>query len=105
MCLFRASSCLGKTEYTRRNWNGDLIDGSVAVRGPDVAPLADLRSRHGTFFCTGNHEYYSGVLPWLAELEALANKDAGHACLLTSPARDGHCETGSPGPVQAPRTA
>lgn len=50
---------------------GDLIDGSVAVRGPDVAPLADLRSRHGTFFCTGNHEYYSGVMPWLAELQRL----------------------------------
>jgi predicted MPP superfamily phosphohydrolase len=50
---------------------GDLIDGSVAVRGPDVAPLADLRSRHGTYFCTGNHEYYSGALEWLAELERL----------------------------------
>ena len=50
---------------------GDLIDGSVAVRGPDVAPLADLRSRHGTFFCTGNHEYYSGAESWLAELERL----------------------------------
>ena len=50
---------------------GDLIDGSVAVRGRDVAPLAELRSRHGTFFCTGNHEYYSGVLAWLEELERL----------------------------------
>lgn len=50
---------------------GDLIDGSVDVRGPDVAPLADLRARHGTFFCTGNHEYYSGVHAWLAELERL----------------------------------
>ena len=50
---------------------GDLIDGSVAVRGPDVAPLADLRSRHGTFFCTGNHEYYSGAEAWLEELERL----------------------------------
>ena len=50
---------------------GDLIDGSVEVRGPDVAPLAELRSRHGTFFCTGNHEYYSGALAWLEELERL----------------------------------
>ncbi|MEC8424977.1 MAG: metallophosphoesterase [Myxococcota bacterium] len=53
---------------------GDLIDGSVAVRGPDVAPLADLKARHGTFFCTGNHEYYSGVHEWLAELERLGVK-------------------------------
>lgn len=50
---------------------GDLIDGSVAVRGADVAPLSGLRSRHGTFFCTGNHEYYSGALAWLEALERL----------------------------------
>jgi predicted MPP superfamily phosphohydrolase len=37
----------------------------------DVAPLAQLRSRQGTFFVTGNHEYYSGVVPWLHELRRL----------------------------------
>ena len=45
---------------------GDLVDGSVDRLAPFVAPLAELRSRHGTFFVTGNHEYYSGAVPWLA---------------------------------------
>lgn len=53
---------------------GDLVDGSVQRLTDHTAPLADLRSRHGTFFCTGNHEYYSGVEPWLAELARLGIK-------------------------------
>jgi predicted MPP superfamily phosphohydrolase len=50
---------------------GDLVDGRVADLQHDVAPLADLRSRHGTFFVTGNHEYYSGADEWLAALRAM----------------------------------
>ncbi|HNI58838.1 MAG TPA: metallophosphoesterase [Pseudomonadota bacterium] len=50
---------------------GDLVDGSVAQLGQHVAPLANLRARHGVFFVTGNHEYYSGVDSWLAELSRL----------------------------------
>jgi predicted MPP superfamily phosphohydrolase len=50
---------------------GDLVDGSVAKLAHHVAPLAQLKSRHGTYFVTGNHEYYSGVHAWLAELERL----------------------------------
>lgn len=50
---------------------GDLVDGTVAELGDDAAPLADLVSRHGSFFVTGNHEYYSGSGPWLVELERL----------------------------------
>ncbi|MGE0797405.1 MAG: metallophosphoesterase [Lautropia sp.] len=50
---------------------GDLVDGPVATLAPEVAPLARLRSREGTFFVTGNHEYYSGAAPWLAELRRL----------------------------------
>jgi predicted MPP superfamily phosphohydrolase len=50
---------------------GDLVDGSVAELAQHVAPLADLKSRHGTYFVTGNHEYYSGVHAWLRELERL----------------------------------
>ena len=50
---------------------GDLVDGSVAELRGHVAPLADLVSRHGTFFVTGNHEYYSGALHWVAELRRL----------------------------------
>jgi hypothetical protein len=50
---------------------GDLVDGSVPDLGPAVAPLAELRARHGVFFVTGNHEYFSGAEPWLRELERL----------------------------------
>ncbi|MGC4113691.1 MAG: metallophosphoesterase [Myxococcales bacterium] len=50
---------------------GDLVDGSVADLRSMVAPLARLRSRFGTYFVTGNHEYYSGVDEWCAELERM----------------------------------
>ena len=50
---------------------GDLVDGSVADLAEHVAALADLDSRHGTFFVTGNHEYYSGAHGWIAELRRL----------------------------------
>ena len=50
---------------------GDLVDGTVAELASHVAPLARLQSREGSFFVTGNHEYYSGAGPWLAELARL----------------------------------
>ncbi|NML42201.1 metallophosphoesterase [Ramlibacter sp. G-1-2-2] len=50
---------------------GDLVDGTVAELASHVAPLARLRARHGVYFVTGNHEYYSGVHGWLAELRRL----------------------------------
>lgn len=50
---------------------GDLVDGSVASLREHVAPLQRLASRHGTFFVTGNHEYYSGAHAWIDELQRL----------------------------------
>ena len=50
---------------------GDLVDGSVQELAAHVAPLASLSSRHGTFFVTGNHEYYSGAQAWVIELRRL----------------------------------
>jgi predicted MPP superfamily phosphohydrolase len=50
---------------------GDLVDGTVAELREHVAPLADLRARHGTFVVTGNHEYYAGVHAWIDELRRL----------------------------------
>ena len=50
---------------------GDLVDGKVHELTDHVAPLAQLRSRHGSFFVTGNHEYYSGAHAWMAELRRL----------------------------------
>ncbi|MCG8922291.1 metallophosphoesterase [Lentzea sp. CC55] len=50
---------------------GDLVDGSVAELGEAAAPLRDLVSKHGSFFVTGNHEYFSGHEQWIAELDRL----------------------------------
>ena len=53
---------------------GDLVDGSVRELRDDVAPLKKLTSTHGTFFVTGNHEYYSGAPGWIDALRALGVK-------------------------------
>ncbi|MFZ6648088.1 metallophosphoesterase [Undibacterium sp. TJN25] len=50
---------------------GDLVDGRVPELKAHTSPLKRLHSRHGTYFVTGNHEYYSGVLPWIDELRKL----------------------------------
>ncbi len=50
---------------------GDLVDGSVRRLKEEVAPLADLRARHGVFFVTGNHDHYSGAHAWAAHAQAL----------------------------------
>jgi predicted MPP superfamily phosphohydrolase len=50
---------------------GDLVDGSVAELGRFAEPLRDIESRHGAYFVTGNHEYYSGFAPWIDEVTRL----------------------------------
>jgi predicted MPP superfamily phosphohydrolase len=50
---------------------GDLIDGSVAELQKHVAPIAELKAKHGVYFITGNHEYYSGVEEWCAHVASL----------------------------------
>jgi len=51
---------------------GDIVDGDVARLSQDVAPLANLQARHGVFFVTGNHEYYTGdVTGWVEYLSEL----------------------------------
>lgn len=50
---------------------GDLVDGLTHSLGDDVKPLQQLRSRHGTYFVTGNHEYYWGAEDWTGFLDGL----------------------------------
>ena len=50
---------------------GDLMDGSVRELGAIVGELRRLEARHGVFFVTGNHEYYSGVAEWMPFLSGL----------------------------------
>ncbi|MET7521660.1 metallophosphoesterase [Streptomyces sp900116325] len=50
---------------------GDLVDGTVADLGPAAEPLAGLNARHGAFFVTGNHEYFSGAAQWVDHVREL----------------------------------
>jgi predicted MPP superfamily phosphohydrolase len=50
---------------------GDLVDGSVEKLSHSVAPLADLKARFGTYFVTGNHEYYSDAEAWITKISSL----------------------------------
>ncbi len=50
---------------------GDLVDGSVKRLQAHTAPLARLQARHGAYFVTGNHEYYSGAHGWIEEVKRL----------------------------------
>lgn len=50
---------------------GDLVDGPVAELAHGVAPLAGLRAKHGSYFVTGNHEYFSGADAWSAKVRSL----------------------------------
>lgn len=50
---------------------GDVVDGTVAQLAPHTAPLGMLTARHGVFLVTGNHEYYAGAAPWVAEFRRL----------------------------------
>jgi predicted MPP superfamily phosphohydrolase len=50
---------------------GDLVDGSVARLSEHTAPLSQLSARYGSYFVTGNHEYYSGAAAWVAEVTRL----------------------------------
>ena len=49
---------------------GDLVDALVDGFGDRLAPLSKLRSRCGTAFVTGNHEYYFGAEEWVGFLRS-----------------------------------
>ncbi len=44
---------------------GDLVDGIPSRLGPDLEPLNDLKALYGVYIIPGNHEYYSGLMPWV----------------------------------------
>ena len=52
-------------------FTGDLVDGTVDQLSEHVAPMKNLQGRCGRYFITGNHEYYSGALPWVEEAKKL----------------------------------
>lgn len=50
---------------------GDIVDGSVRDLAHHTQPLSRLQARHGAYFVTGNHEYYSGAPAWTVEMRRL----------------------------------
>lgn len=50
---------------------GDFIDGSVAMRRADVAPLRVLRAPDGVYAIPGNHEYFFNYRAWMQHLGGL----------------------------------
>lgn len=52
-------------------FTGDLVDGTVENLKNDVEPISELSAHFGKYFITGNHEYYSGVLPWCEKAKEL----------------------------------
>ena len=52
---------------------GDLVDGTIEHLRPVLTSLTDLRARHGVYFVTGNHEYYSrsGARAWMDEVDRM----------------------------------
>ena len=50
---------------------GDVADGVPAIIGRHLLPLAGLQARLGTYYVTGNHEYYWGVERWVEAVRSL----------------------------------
>lgn len=63
-------------------FTGDLVDGSVGYLKDDVEPLKDIKATYGSYFVTGNHEYYSGVKSWINKIEELGFKVLDHQYAL-----------------------
>lgn len=67
---------------------GDFIDGSVAARTRDVAPLRDLTARDGAWFIPGNHEYFFGYAAWMRHLSGLGLRPLVNSHALLSRGAD-----------------
>jgi len=50
---------------------GDLVDGSVEDLSTAVVPLVQLRARYGSYFVTGNHEYFHDAERWVGVVREL----------------------------------
>ena len=50
---------------------GDSIDGLVQDLATPFSILGELRSKHGSFYVTGNHEYYWEAEAWIEKAKAI----------------------------------
>jgi len=82
---------------------GDFSDGDAGDLGVDLEPLAGLRSTAGTYFVTGNHEFYFDVDSWLdffptVGVRVLANENVTVRGLLLAGTHDIQGESEGRGP-------
>ena len=68
---------------------GDLIDGTIAERRADVAPLRGLRATDGVFVIPGNHEYFFDPAAWMRQFASLGmvTLENSHAVIERQTAR------------------
>ncbi len=52
-------------------FTGDIADGTASYLRDKISPLANLSTRYGSYFVTGNHEYLFGEQDWLKEIDRL----------------------------------
>ena len=86
---------------------GDFIDGSVAMRRNDVAPLAALRAPDGVYAIPGNHEYFFEYRAWMRHLTDMGFRmlPNTHAVISRGTARlvlAGVTDLSAPGVGEAP---
>ncbi|KAK1161884.1 transmembrane protein with metallophosphoesterase domain [Acipenser oxyrinchus oxyrinchus] len=68
---------------------GDLTDSPVASLGTATEPLRQLQPRMGTYFITGNHEYYTAdVSNWFSHLRSLNIQSLHNSNARVSLSRD-----------------
>ncbi|MFW2308152.1 metallophosphoesterase [Aliarcobacter butzleri] len=53
---------------------GDLVDTKLEFARPALDELKNLRSKYGTYFIVGNHEYFHGVKPIIDYVNSLGIK-------------------------------
>ena len=66
---------------------GDIVDGEVAARDRDVAPLAKLKAPYGVIAVEGNHEHYVDYEGWMKKLPTLGMTVLRNECITLH--RDG----------------
>ena len=57
---------------------GDIADAHPSKLGELIAPFKDFKSRYGTFYAVGNHEYYNGIEGTLEEISKIGIKILGN---------------------------
>lgn len=93
---------------------GDLVDGLPSDLRDELAPMKQMRSKHGAFYVTGNHEYYWDAHGWQREapslgMTTLANShqivNIGAARLLVGGVNDLHAGRFFPEEASSPAKA